>query len=110
MMNTKDGDYIQQWGIAGSDLRAPTKKERRANDELDHLLGLGDNLTYWLSCAKYRMRVQNSGKTLLVNYPDKGFMNAILSLMGHGYYTRYKAILFNARMIAKEFYMKPIEQ
>jgi hypothetical protein len=101
---TVAGDYIQQWGIAGSDFPAATAVERRLNERLSTLLGGGSDPRVWLANVRHRMRVAQQGHTLLVDYGDRGqgpLPNCVTTLFGHGIYTTYEAMLFHARLAAR---------
>ncbi|MCF6156427.1 MAG: hypothetical protein E3K36_14575 [Candidatus Brocadia sp.] len=102
---TKDGDYIQQWGIAGSDSFVLQKEEE--NKKLDILLGDGCNINSWKKNAEVKMRVPHYGKTLLVDYKDNSWFwwNAHKTLFGHGVYTQYEKMLFNTQLIVDELYL-----
>ena len=106
LLVTKDGDYVQQWGIAGTDLRASTSKERALNKRLDEILGTGKDVSVWLKNIKPKMRVAQYGKTFLVNYKDgnKLLPNVVTTFFGHGVYTKFDTMLFNTRLIANTFY------
>jgi len=107
VLQTIDGDYIQQWGIAGSDLPAGTALERRLNERIDRLLGHGMDVKQWLANIRHRARVSEHGHTLLVDYGDQGtgfVPNCQSTVFGHGVYTAYEAMLFNSRLIVERFY------
>jgi hypothetical protein len=98
------GDYMHQLGIAGTNLiPSPVAirtflADRRLNALLQpnvswiHLLG-----NYW-----HARRVPHEGKTLLVDYRDRGW-NFWRHLLGHGSYTRSRWLPFHASEIAKHF-------
>lgn len=95
-LSTRDGDYVQQWGIAGSDL--PSTGPRQAlNAELDRVLGLGYAPRAWLDNLKHRRRVHDGGNTLLVDYRDNepsGRPNFLTTNFGHAIYTRRQTMEF----------------
>ena len=103
---TAGGDYVQQWGIAGSDTLASSSSDRNINREIDQLLGLGVDPKSWLENVAKGMRIQDSGTSYLVDYKDNSLVlpNFMKSIFGHGVYTRYETMLFNAEVICKEFY------
>lgn len=103
---TAGGDYVQQWGIAGSDSPAAGGLERKINRDLDSLLGLGIDPKGWLENVAKGMRVQEAGTTYLVDYKDHNVMvpNFMKTVFGHGIYTRYEMMLFNSELICKVFY------
>ncbi len=106
LLNTEDGDYVQQWGIAGTDILASTSLERDLNKSLDKILGPGRDRLFWLNNVKVKMRVPHYGNTLLVNYKDSSsfFPNVLSTFFGHGTYTKYEALLFNTDLIVEELY------
>jgi hypothetical protein len=103
---TRDGDYVQQLGILGSDIKAPSPQTESINRELDEILGPGRDRRLWLSNLKIKMRVIPFGRTVLVDYGDqsKFLPNFAKTLLGHGVYTRLTALPFHLRMISKYFY------
>ncbi len=109
LLTTKNGDYIQQWGISGTDaLLASNPADQKANEKLDELLGKGSDLVRWAKWVKLRMRVPHFGFTYLVDYRDdsKIFPNGFKTLFGHGIYTRYDTMLFNLQLIKGFFFKK----
>jgi hypothetical protein len=106
ILHTRDGDYIQQLGILGTDTIAATPNERRLNKILDDIFGSGRDLVTWQANIAKKMRVSPHGQTILVDYRDdsKGLPNFTSSLFGHGIYTRYETMLFNVQLISKTFY------
>jgi hypothetical protein len=107
VLHTADGDYIQQWGVAGSDFPAGSARERELNARLDKLLGDGLDVKGWLANVRHRARVHSHGHTLLVDYGDQGAgltPNFLQTLFGHGVYTSYEAMLFNAQLMATHLY------
>ncbi|WP_224362140.1 hypothetical protein [Hyalangium versicolor] len=107
VLYTEGGDYVQQWGIAGSDLPASNAKERELAARLDALLGAGCDVKAWLQHVRHRARVSQYGFSYLVDYGDRGvggMPNFLGTCFGHGVYTRYDAMLFNAELLATHFY------
>ena len=102
---TRDGDYLQQYGINGSDAYSTLAPDRRKNKDLENILGMGPSIPGWISEIKKRKRVPDFGYTLLINYKDLSiFPNFINSLLGHGAYTKKKIMLFTFIRINKSFY------
>jgi hypothetical protein len=86
---TKDGDYIQQWGIAGSDFKSPLEIEQKINIDLDTVFGPGTNLGVLQENIKLRKRLHNQGHHYLVDYGDQSkFPNFMTTIFGHGTYTK----------------------
>lgn len=106
LLHTTDGDYIQQWGIAGSDLPATDVKTRELNRRLDAVLGVGADTKAWRAYVRAGVRVPASGTTLLVDYCDGGRIrpNAIESFFGHAVYTRRRVMLFNLERVVDHLY------
>ena len=104
---TRDGDYIQQWGIAGSDLPAPTARLRDFNTELDEVLGCGYGPRVWIENLRHRRRVHHGGQTLLVDYLDNsktGKANFVSTHFGHAIYTRRHTMEFLIRTTIRQLY------
>lgn len=107
VLYTEGGDYVQQWGIAGSDLPPATAKERELAARLDALLGAGSDVKAWLQHVRHRARVSQHGFSYLVDYGDRGaggMPNFLGTFFGHGVYTSYDAMLFNTHLLAAHFY------
>ncbi len=104
--HTRDGDYLQQWGVAGSDFIATTEKERRLNQKLSPILGDTTNRIQWKDQVLSRLRVPPYGETYLVDYKDDSqwVPNWMTSIFGHGIYTEYQAMLFNTHLICEALY------
>ena len=105
---TTGGDYVQQWGIAGSDSLASRSGDREINRRLDSLLGAGVDPKAWLENLAKGMRVHEAGTCYLVDYKDASLVvpNFTKTVFGHGIYTKYETMLFNAELICEEFYSK----
>ncbi len=61
---TKDGDYVQQSAIAGSDAFAKTGNEQILNKRLDGILGKGADMNVLFEKMKVRMRAPHYGRTI----------------------------------------------
>jgi hypothetical protein len=100
-----DGDYVQQFGIAGTNVApsilSPRARiaDRRLGRILQPELSAGDALDRFRAGAI----VPDEGVTLLVDYgrPDGGFRE---HLAGHAVYTRRKWMLFHLEETARRFY------
>jgi hypothetical protein len=122
LLEIKDGDYIQQWAIAGTDIMPPLN-ELSLNDSLDSVLDKGRDITVFVKRLQRKRRQKEktttgklSGKTLLVDYrdndPNSQLFDKVMSFpklaiktqFGHGVYTLKNAILFNAKLIEKYLY------
>ncbi len=105
VLSGADGDYIHQFGIAGTNM-APgifAPRSLAADLRLGRLLQPGlrtRDLRRRLDCG---MRVAEDGVTLLVKYgPGEG--NVVAHLAGHAVYTRERWMLFHAKETARRFY------
>jgi hypothetical protein len=100
-----DGDYIQHWGIAGTNL-APNAFAWRtwiADVRLGRLLQRRVRRRDLFERLKAGMRVAEDGETLLVDYgPLEG--NIAQHLAGHAVYTRPRWLPFHAEQVARRFY------
>lgn len=105
LITAEDGDFVQQVGIAGTNV-APSLLDLRtllADIRLGRFLqpdlpnrGLLDRL-------KIGTRVPDEGTTLLVNYgPGQGGLTQHAA--GHAVYTREKWLLFHAEEVAQRLY------
>jgi hypothetical protein len=107
VFHTEGGDYVQQLGIAGSDVPPGSAKERELTARLDSILGAGCDPRAWREHLRHRARVPEHGFTWLVDYGDRAtsvLPNCLATLFGHGVYTTYEAMLFNAQLLADHFY------
>ena len=106
LFHTRQGDYIHQLGAHGSDLPAPTAREREINARLDRVLGVGTSLRVWLRHVAQGRRVSPHGHTVLVDYGDDAgtLPNFWATGLGHAAYTRRHAMLFHTRLVANHFY------
>lgn len=110
LFNTSSGDYIQQWGTAGSDLFSLNKRDELTNKQLDSLLGTGRNIHELRENISKKNRLHNEGMHLLVDYGDNSyFPNFIKTAFGHGVYTKIKFLTFHLLMINKYIYQKKKE-
>ncbi|MEM1416749.1 MAG: hypothetical protein AAGH15_17760 [Myxococcota bacterium] len=107
ILSTQAGDYIQQLGIAGSDLPSADPELRALEAELDEPLGPGWAPRAWLENLKHRRRVPDGGFTWLVDYGDaaeNGRPNLHLTGLGHAIYTRRATMAYWAEKAAERFY------
>ena len=103
----KDGDYVQQLGIAGTNF-PPTLFSWRAvlaDVRLGRLLQAGIRKRNLLDRLLNGMRVPDEGTTLLVDYGlpegDAGPEHVVKHLAGHAVYTRPEWMLFHAEETAQ---------
>lgn len=99
-LTTKDGDYIQQWGVPGSDMISPIKKEQLINEKLNELLGVGYDHEIFRENIQFRHRLHNQGHHYLVDYNDQGKTpNFLKTGFGHGVYTKLDLLPFHLHLI-----------
>lgn len=110
LLTAKGGDYVQQLGIAGTNL-VPNPMWWRtwlADYRLDRLLEPDTSTLDLPERCELGMRVPNEGTTLLVDYgePDESVAK---HHAGHAVYTQSKWMHFHAQQTAHEFYGLPLE-
>ncbi len=100
LWKTKSGDYVQQWGVGGTDIDINIEE----NSDLGEIIGKEQ---YSISaksvtegCKRHK---PGYGKTLLIDYGDKGG-NPVETVLGHGLYTCKEKMLFNTELIVDNFY------
>lgn len=129
---TRDGDYVQQWAVEGTDFLPPEKDDMNMNDAFDAVLDIGRDMGLVANSMK---RVQINDpiyadgskvcETVLVDYRDDighyhesttlpvYFLNilnhldifhCVRTLFGHGAYTRERAIPFNMNLVVGKLY------
>ncbi len=106
--NTSSGDYVQQWGMIGSDNIAPTPRERHLNRKLDEILGKGLHTRLWFQSLFRRERLGDFGRTLLIDYfhAQRQKTNFVKTVFGHGVYTRFDVMQFQLELICRYMYGK----
>lgn len=106
---TYKGDYIQQWGIAGSDMKSTDSEMQKYNSLLDKYLGPGADLEVLRSKIQFKNRLHNQGFHLLVDFGDNSKLpNFFKTVFGHGVYTRFKFIPFILHVIKENFYSETL--
>lgn len=98
------GDYVHQFGIAGTNLMPIPLAVRTflADWRLGSLLQPDVSWRQLFGNYWHAQRVHHEGKTLLVDYRDHGW-KFWRHLLGHGSYTRSRWLPFHASEIAKRF-------
>ncbi len=107
VLTAADGDYVQQFGIAGTNLvPSPfTWRSWLADSRLNELLQPGLRRTDLVERLQAGVRVPAEGSTLLVDYgPPAG--NIGRHVAGHAVYTRLEWLLFHAEEVARRFYRR----
>ena len=105
IMDATDGDYIQQLGIAGTNIMPSLFAWRSwlADNRLDNLLQQDVSPSRTLDRFETGAIVPDEGTTLLVDYgPPRGGIASHLA--GHAVYTSPQWMLFHAEEIARRFY------
>jgi hypothetical protein len=100
-----DGDYIQHWGIAGTNLTPNVFAWRTwlAELRLGRLVQAGQRRRDLLQRLKAGVRVPEEGETLLVDYSDS-IEPFPRNFLGHAVYTRRRWLPFHAQEVANRFY------
>lgn len=104
VLAAEHGDYIQQVGIAGTNL--PPLPIALRTFLADWRLGslLERNLGGWLrSRLKHGVRVHDEGTTLLVDYDDPHWL-PWMHVLGHAPYTRSHWLPLHCELAAEHFY------
>jgi len=106
VLHTRDGDYVQQWGVSGSDLVATTARDRGVDQRLDALLGVGSDTAAWVENVRARHRVHPDGQTLLVDFRDATRLtpNLLQTGLGHAVYTTRGALPLILSLAVDRFY------
>lgn len=126
LLETKDGDYVQQWGTEGTDTMPPVN-EVKINDSLDKVLDRGRTWSRLMNRLQRKRRLKAKkgdghlvGHTLLVDYRDdepdprlfdekSSPIHSIRTQFGHGVYTLKNAMLFNIDLIVDQLYTEKQE-
>ena len=104
VLTGRQGDYVQQFGVAGSNFSSPLHWPMWTADR--QLAAHLSPALPWLKIVKrvrIGMRVPEEGHTLLCDYrrPPGQWLR---DLMGHGVYTHCDLILFHTEQIARCLY------
>ncbi|MFV2069620.1 MAG: hypothetical protein ACC645_21860 [Pirellulales bacterium] len=105
VLAASDGDYVQQIGIAGTNVMPSpfTWRSWLADQRLGALLQPPLPRRKLMRRLRAGNRVAAEGTTLLVDYgPAEGTIGQHVA--GHAVYTRHKWLLFHAEEVAKRFY------
>ena len=100
-----DGDYVQQFGIAGTNFMPSLFAWRSwwADNRLHRLFEPHVSPAGLTERIGLGARVPAEGTTLLVNYGEPAG-NLTQHLLGHAVYTRQEWLLFHAEEVARHFY------
>lgn len=122
ILNVRDGDYVQQWGVEGTDTPLLIDRDSIAQGKrLDTLLGdPGQDLQTFIGTLRFNARRQPhyangeaAGTTVFVDYRDNAAvpspdiatgLYATRKAFGHGVYTTAEAMLFNTGLVVKQWY------
>jgi hypothetical protein len=100
-----DHDGVQWLGTTGSDIPPISTRERRASKQLDGAFDAGLNPKAWVASVTQASHLPIEGHTVLVDYAGAHVARgAPKTLFGHAAYTRFEAMLFNARLVVDHFY------
>ncbi|MDP6445148.1 MAG: hypothetical protein QGG36_01755 [Pirellulaceae bacterium] len=108
VMQGRGGDYIQMWGIAGTNF-APSGwafRARAADRRLHRLVQDGHRRRDLLKRLRLGVRVHDEGRTLLVDYGDAAGRVAE-HIAGHAVYTRRDLMCFHLEQIVRQLYSSP---
>ena len=121
LLTIRDGDYVQQWGVEGTDTVQIQEKDEE--NQLSTIIGdQGDDIAAFLASYRNNQRRQpklispsiNAGQifeNVYVDYKDN--LNAfnplnplysVENVFGHGVYTTKKAMLYNLSLIRERLY------
>ncbi len=110
VIQARSGDYVQQLGVAGTNLTPylPAWRSWVAERRFRSLLERGIRRRDTLDRLRIGQRVPAEGTTLLVEYPNrpKGFSE---QLFGHAVYTRSDWLAFHAQQL-DAFWSPPSNQ
>ena len=102
---TRSGDYVQQWGIEGSDIRAASKVEQDKNIILSEFLGESSHLQKLKEGLRAKNRLHNLGDHLLVDFGDDAlYPNFFRTILGHGCYTKIKHFKLILNLVIQKLY------
>lgn len=105
LLQAVGGDYVQQLGIAGSNVMPPlwTWRTLWADRRLNRLLQPQASLRDVLARMRLGMRVADAGKTLLVDYGTP-IGNLLQHHAGHAIYTEARWLAFHAEQTVQQLY------
>ena len=103
LIEARSGDYLQQMGIAGTNLTPclPAWRSWIAERRFRLLLQPGIRRRDTLDRMLLGQRVPAEGRTLLVHYPDD-LSGAAQLIFGHAVYTRPEWLAFHAQLVAQQ--------
>jgi hypothetical protein len=105
VMEALDGDYVQQFGIAGTNFMPSILSWRAwwADNRLNRLLQPEIGRTDLVDRYRCGIRVPEQGTALLVNY-GRPEGSVAQHFAGHAVYTKTEWLLFHAEEVARRFY------
>ncbi len=110
----RDGDYVQQWGVEGTDTLLPT--EKNIENELSDILGdKGNDPQEFQNSLTDNSRRKPKNMSTAINYLvdyrddnpnfiDLDFGYALKKVFGHGVYTTQQAMQYNTKLIIDTLY------
>jgi hypothetical protein len=105
VLTAADGDYVQHWGIAGTNFPPPiwVWREWQADRRLNALLQGGLRARDLPQRLQAGVRVPEEGETVLVDYGPVT-ESVFQHLAGHAAYTRVSWLPFHAAEVVRRFY------
>lgn len=105
LLNAEYGDYVQHFGIAGTNAMPPLVAWRawKADRKLNALLQPHLPPSALLSRLRFGVRVADAGETLLVDY-GRTYEPLVKHLAGHAVYTRRDWMLCHIEEIVRRWY------
>lgn len=105
VLNAVDGDYVQQFGIAGTNFMPSIFSWRSwwADNRLNRLLQPAQETYDPRERFRTGARVPDAGETLLIDYGLPGGTLA-QHFAGHAVYTKMEWLLFHAEEVARRWY------
>lgn len=106
VLSAKDGDYVQQCGIAGTNVMPSIFAWRTwwSDRRLNRLLQPGHPFFDLPKRCAFGKRVPDEGTSLLVDYPRDPRETIATHHAGHAVYTKSDWLLFHAEEVVRQFY------
>ncbi|MBI2520622.1 MAG: hypothetical protein HYV97_09395 [Bdellovibrio sp.] len=98
------GDSIYLLAGPGSDSLAPFGRDRKRNQVLDSVFGVGLSLRHWWFSIQTGIKLHNEGRHFFIDYHDAGVSRFFRSFLGHGIYTHPGLMLFNFEIMINGLY------
>lgn len=98
------GDYVQLWGVNGSDFKPASQGDLKICSELDTLLGEDSfNKKVWLKTIARQSRLHSFGESIFVDFEDNSLFSKSLykNFFGHGVYMNKENLGYVLQVIAE---------